>query len=101
MNAEILNQNNSKHYVAGHLHVLIAIPLLSNNYEDDDDNDNDNDNEEEDDDNDRDMGNDDNAHGNANKGGRRLLQAVYLEVIIVGKYFNFRIVSVYKLIYHN
>ncbi len=35
------------------------------------------------------------------KEGDSLLQAVYLEVIIVGKYFNFRIVSMYKLIYRN
>ncbi len=40
-----------------------------NNYYDDDDNDDDND----DDDNDRDLGNDDNVHGNANKGGRQLV----------------------------
>jgi hypothetical protein len=38
-----------------------------NNYNDDDDDDN----EEDDDDNDRDSGNADNAHGNANKGGRQ------------------------------
>ncbi len=66
-----------------------------NNYNDDDDNGN----EEEDDDNDRDMGNDDNVHGNANKRGRQLLQAVFLEEIIAGKYFNVRIVSMQKLIY--
>jgi hypothetical protein len=30
-----------------------------------------------------------------------LLQAVFLEEIIAGKYFNFRIVSMYKLIYSN
>jgi hypothetical protein len=30
-----------------------------------------------------------------------LLQAVYLEVIVAGKYFNFRIVSIYKLISRN
>ena len=35
------------------------------------------------------------------KEGVSLLQAVYLEVIIAGKYFNFRIVTMYKLIYHN
>jgi hypothetical protein len=40
-----------------------------NNYNDDDDNYN----EEEDDDNNRDMGNDDNVHGNANKGGRQFV----------------------------
>jgi hypothetical protein len=40
-----------------------------NNYNDDDDDDN----EEYDDDNDRDMGNDDNVHGNANKGGRQFV----------------------------
>ncbi len=57
-----------------------------NNYNDDDDNDNDN----EDDDNDRDMGNDDNVHGNERDS---LLQAVFLEEIIAGKYFNVRIVS--------
>ncbi len=34
---------------------------------------NDNDNEEYDDDNDRDMGNDDNVHGRANKGGRQFV----------------------------
>ncbi len=44
-----------------------------NNY----DNDNDNDDEEEDDDNNRDSGNDDNAHGNAPKGGREFM-ASYL-----------------------
>ncbi len=38
-----------------------------NNYYNDDDDDDDND----DDDNDSDLGNDDNAHGNANKGGRQ------------------------------
>ncbi len=32
------------------------------------------------------------------KEGDSLLQAYYLEVIIAGKYFNFRIVSIYKLI---
>jgi hypothetical protein len=40
-----------------------------NNYNDDDDNDN----EEDDDENDRDMGNDDNAHRNANKGGSQFV----------------------------
>ncbi len=35
------------------------------------------------------------------KEGHSLLQAVILEEIIVGKYFNFRIVSMYKLIYSN
>jgi hypothetical protein len=35
------------------------------------------------------------------KVGDSLLRAYYLEVIISGKYFNFRIVSIYKLIYHN
>jgi hypothetical protein len=40
-----------------------------NNYNDDDDNDN----EEYDDDNNRDMGNDDNVHRNANKGGRQFV----------------------------
>jgi hypothetical protein len=40
-----------------------------NNYNDDDDNDN----EEYDDDNDRDMGNDDNVHGNTNKGGGQFI----------------------------
>jgi hypothetical protein len=40
-----------------------------NNYNNDDDDDN----EEDDDDKDRDMGNDDNAHGNANKGGRQFV----------------------------
>ncbi len=40
-----------------------------NNYNYNDDNDN----EENDDDNDRDMGNDDNVHGNANKGGRQFV----------------------------
>jgi hypothetical protein len=35
------------------------------------------------------------------KEGDSLLQAYYLEVIIPGKYFNFRIVSMYKLIYCN
>ncbi len=39
-----------------------------NDYNDDDD-----DNEEYDDDNDRDMGNDDNVHGNASKGGRQFV----------------------------
>jgi hypothetical protein len=41
-----------------------------NNYDNDDDDDDDDD---EDDDNDKDMGNDDNAHGNANKGGRQFV----------------------------
>jgi hypothetical protein len=40
-----------------------------NNY----DNDDDDDEEEDDDDNDRDLANDDNAHGNANKGGRHFV----------------------------
>ncbi len=40
-----------------------------NNY----DNDDDDDGEEEDDDNDKDLGNDDHAHGNANKGGRQFV----------------------------
>jgi hypothetical protein len=35
------------------------------------------------------------------KEGDSLLRAVYLKVIVVGKYFNFRIVLMYKLIYHN
>ncbi len=35
------------------------------------------------------------------KEGDSLLQAVYLEVIIAGKYFNFRIVSMKMLIYRN
>jgi hypothetical protein len=35
------------------------------------------------------------------KEGDSLLQAVYLEEIIAGKYFNFRAVSMYKLIYRN
>jgi hypothetical protein len=35
------------------------------------------------------------------KEGDSLLQAVFLEEIIVGKCFNFRIVSMYKLIYSN
>ncbi len=35
------------------------------------------------------------------KEGDSLLQSVYLKVIIVGKYFNFRIVSMYKLICRN
>jgi hypothetical protein len=39
------------------------------NYSDDKDSDN----EEDDDDNDRDLGNYDNAHGNANKGGRQFV----------------------------
>ncbi len=37
------------------------------------DNDDDNDNEEDDDDNNRDLGNDDNVHGNANKGTRQFV----------------------------
>ncbi len=40
-----------------------------NNYNDDDDDDN----EKYDDDNDRDMGNNDNVHRNANKGGRQFV----------------------------
>ncbi len=40
-----------------------------NNYDDDDDDDD----EEDNDDNDRDSGNDDNVHGNANKGGRQFV----------------------------
>jgi hypothetical protein len=43
-----------------------------NNYNNDDDNDN----EEDDDDNGRDMDNDDNAHGNANKGGRQFVASL-------------------------
>jgi hypothetical protein len=35
------------------------------------------------------------------KEGDSLLRAYYLEEIIVGKYFNLRIVSMYKLIYRN
>ncbi len=35
------------------------------------------------------------------KEGDSLLQAVFLKESIVGKYFNFRIVSMYKLIYCN
>jgi hypothetical protein len=45
---------------------------MKNNYNDDDD---DNDNEEYDDDKVRDMGNDDNVHGNANKGGRQFVES--------------------------
>jgi hypothetical protein len=33
------------------------------------------------------------------KEGDSLLQTVFLEEIIAGKYFNFRIVSMHKLIY--
>jgi hypothetical protein len=43
------------------------------NNENNNDNDDDNDDEEEDDDNNRDRGNDDNSHGNANKGGRQFV----------------------------
>ena len=43
--------------------------MFRNNYNVDDDNDD----EEDDDDNDRDLGNDDNAHGNANKGERQFV----------------------------
>jgi hypothetical protein len=35
------------------------------------------------------------------KEGDSLLQAVYLEETFAGKYFNFRAVSMYKLIYRN
>jgi hypothetical protein len=35
------------------------------------------------------------------KEGDSLLQAVFLEEIIAGKYFNVRIVLMYKLIYSN
>ncbi len=35
------------------------------------------------------------------KEGNSSLQAVYLEEVIAGKYFNFRTVSMYKLIYRN
>jgi hypothetical protein len=35
------------------------------------------------------------------KEGDSLLQAVYLEEIIAGKYFNFRAVSMYKLIHRS
>ncbi len=35
------------------------------------------------------------------KEGDNFLRAVFLEEIIAGKYFNFRIVSMYKLIYSN
>ncbi len=35
------------------------------------------------------------------KEGDSLLQAVYLELIIAGKNFNFRIMSMYKLTYCN
>jgi hypothetical protein len=45
-----------------------------NNYNDDDEN-NDED-EEDDDDNNRDLGNDDNVHGNANKGGRQFVASL-------------------------
>ncbi len=68
-----------------------------NNYNNDDDNDD----EEDDNDNYRDSGNDNNAHCNATKEGDSLLRAVYLEEIIAGKYFNFRAVLMYKLIYRN
>jgi hypothetical protein len=44
---------------------------INNNDDDDDDDD-----EEDDDDNDRDLGNDDNAHGNANKGGRQIVASL-------------------------
>jgi hypothetical protein len=43
-----------------------------NNYNNDD---GDDDDEEDDDDNDRDVGNDDNAYGNANKGGRHFVSS--------------------------
>ncbi len=39
------------------------------------------------------MGNDDNVHGNAKKGGRQFVASCLLEEIIAGKYFNVRIVS--------
>ncbi len=35
------------------------------------------------------------------KQGDSLLQAIFLEEIIAGKYFNAKIVSMYKLIYSN
>jgi hypothetical protein len=61
-----------------------------NNYNDDDDNDN----EEDDDDNDRDMGVMMTMCTEMPiKEGYSLLQAVFLEEIIAGKYFNIRIVS--------
>jgi hypothetical protein len=64
-------------------------------------NDYDNDDDDDDDDNVRDLGNDDNVHKMPIKEGDSLLRAVFLEEIIAGKYFNVRIVSMYKLIYSN
>ena len=68
-----------------------------NNYNDHDDNDD----KEEDDDNNRTWVMMTMCTVMPLKKGDSLLQAYYLEVIIVGKYFNFRIVSMYKLVCHN
>ncbi len=55
-----------------------------NNYDNDDDDDDDND----DDDNNSDLGNDDNVHGNANKGGRQFVASCLSGKDILGKNFN-------------
>ncbi len=74
-----------------HPGVKLVNYFNSGNYYDDDD---DNDSEEEDDDNDRDWVMMTMRTVMPIKEGVSLLQAYYLEVIISGKYFNFRIVSI-------
>ncbi len=65
-------------------------------------NDNEDDDENDDDDNNTDLGNDNNAHRHANTGGRQFVASCFfMEKIIVGKYFNIRIASIYKFIYSN
>ncbi len=68
------NQENGKDDVED-IHPgdkLVSYFNNGNNYGDDDDDGN----EEDDDDNDRYMGNDDNAHGNANEGGRQIVASL-------------------------
>jgi hypothetical protein len=76
---------------------LVSYFNNGNNY----DNDDDNDNEEDDDNNDRTAVMMTMCTVIPMKEGDSLLQAVYLEVTIAGKYFNFRIISMYKLIHRN
>ncbi len=60
---------------------------------------NNNDDDDNDEDNNRDLGNDDNAHSNANKGGKQFIASCLSGRDYCSKCFNFRIVSMYKLIY--
>ncbi len=93
MNDQYTNKSDNKENGKDDVEDIDPVDTLvnyfnnGNNYNDNDDNDD----EEDDDDNDRDLGNANSLHSNANKEGDSLLHAVYLEDIIVGKYFNVQV----------